>query len=231
MVLMHSARHFWACLGITALGLGSNLSVQAQVVRCTDASSGKVTYTDGKCPSTATAIEVEARKTPEQLEQERAQAAQALAQKNQRLQAEAAAAQAEALRSAQQNQARPAVSRDYARSPECARARRNLDAVLSNSGAGTYEQSLRMQAAQRQTDIDCLGPAGYAQVEGARAASAVGAGAPVVVVPAYPARPVRPVGPMGPGSQPIPTLPPEPKKFTQCNVFRCHDAQGNVYPR
>jgi len=24
---------------------------------------------------------------------------------------------------------------------------------------------------------------------------------------------------------------PTPKKFTQCNVFRCYDAQGNSYPR
>jgi len=42
-----------------------------------------------------------------------------------------------------------------------------------------------------------------------------------VVVP--PRHPVRPT--------PQPTPAPEPKKFTQCNVFRCYDSQGNVYPR
>ncbi|WP_347336250.1 hypothetical protein [Acidovorax sp. GW101-3H11] len=46
--------------------------------------------------------------------------------------------------------------------------------------------------------------------------------APVVVV-VPPRHPVRPT--------PQPTPAPEPKKFTQCNVFRCYDSQGNVYPR
>ncbi|PTT38593.1 DUF4124 domain-containing protein, partial [Acidovorax sp. HMWF018] len=33
--------------------------------------------------------------------------------------------------------------------------------------------------------------------------------------------------------RPTPVQPPAPtpKKFTQCNVFRCYDAQGNSYPR
>lgn len=228
---MHSIRHLFACLGIAALGLGTGISAQAQVVRCTDAATGKVTYTDGKCPSNATALEVQARRTPEQIQQEREQAAQAVAQKNHRLQAQEAAAQAEALRNAQQNQARPAALPHYARSPECARSRRSLDAVLDHSGAGTYEQSLRLQAAQRQVDVDCLGPEGYAQAERARAVGAAGAGAvaPVVVVPPYYS--VRPVRPYVPGGQPTPAPQPEQKKFTQCNVFRCYDAQGNVYPR
>ena len=41
----------------------------------------------------------------------------------------------------------------------------------------------------------------------------------MVVVP--PRHPVRPT------TKPEPT----PKKFTHCNVFRCYDSQGNVYPR
>jgi len=48
--------------------------------------------------------------------------------------------------------------------------------------------------------------------------------APVVVVPP-PYYPVQPA----PVQPPPPT--PAPKKFTQCNVFRCYDAQGNSYPR
>ena len=233
---MHCAiRHFFAYLGVAAMCLGTGLNAQAQVVRCTDAATGKVTYTDSKCPSSAAALEVEARKTPEQIHQEREQAAQAIAQKNQRLQAQEASAQAEALRNSQSQALRSAQQsqerQDPARSPECARSRRSLDTVLGNSGAGTYEQSLRLQAAQRQVDVDCLGPSGYAQAERARAAGASGAGAiaPVVVVPPY--YPERPGRPHSPGSQPRPTPQPAQKKFTQCNVFRCYDAQGNVYPR
>ena len=201
------------------------LPAQAQVVRCTDPATGKVTYTDGKCAGGTTAREVEARKTPEEIQREREQAAEALALKQKRLEAENKAAETEALRNAQRERTPAARSQDYARSPECARSRRNLDVVLSSGNAGSYEQSQRAEAAQRQMDLDCLGPEGYAEVEKARAArptTVQTTPAPVVVV-VPPRHPVRPT--------PQPTPAPEPKKFTQCNVFRCYDSQGNVYPR
>lgn len=214
---MTRIHHIFAGLFMVAMGLGA----QAQVVRCTDAVTGKVTYTDAKCANGTVALEVEARKTPEQIQSEREQAAHALALKQESLKAEALAAQTEALRNPRQRDTRPAPSQDHARSAECARSRRNLDTVLGNTGEGTYEQNLRMQAAQRQVDLDCLGPDGYAQAERARAAGS-NATAPVVVVPPYyPVRPIRPV--------PVPTLPT--KNFTQCNVFRCYDGKGNTYPR
>jgi len=211
-----------ACLCVAWVGAGA----QAQVVRCTDAATGKVTYTDGKCAGGATAREVEARKTPEEIQHEREQAAEALALKQKRLEAENKAAETEALRNAQRDRAAPAKSQDYARSPECARSRRNLDMVLGSGNAGSYEQSQRMEAAQRQVDLDCLGPEGYAEVEKARAArpTTVNTTTPPVVVVVPPRHPVRPV-------VPPPAPAPEPKKFTQCNVFRCYDSQGNSYPR
>ena len=216
---MTRAQHLLACLCVAWIGTAA----QAQVVRCTDPATGKVTYTDGKCAGGTTAREVEARKTPEEIQREREQAAEALALKQKRLEAENKAAETEALRNGQRDSARPATP-DYARSPECARSRRNLDVVLSSSG-GSYEQSQRVEAAQRQMDLDCLGPAGYAEVEKARAARPTTVNttpAPVVVV-------VPPRHPVRPTPQPAPA--PEPKKFTQCNVFRCYDSQGNVYPR
>ncbi len=217
---MIRAQHLLACLCVAWIGTGA----QAQVVRCTDPATGKVTYTDGSCAGGATAREVEARKTPEDIQREREQAAQALAHKQQRLEAENKAAETEALRNAQRDSARPATP-DYARSPECARSRRNLDVVLSSASGGSYDQSQRVEAAQRQMDLDCLGPAGYAEVEKARASRPTTVNttpAPVVVV-VPPRHPVRPT--------PQPTPAPEPKQFTQCNVFRCYDKQGNVYPR
>lgn len=219
---MARLHHLLACLCVAWVGV----SAQAQVVRCTDAATGKVTYTDGKCAGGATAREVEARKTPEEIQHEREQAAEALALKQKRLEAENKAAEAEALRNAQRDRAAPAKPPDYARSPECARSRRNLDMVLGSGNAGSYEQSQRMEAAQRQVDLDCLGPEGYAEVAKARAArpTTVNTTTPPVVVVVPPRHPVRPVVP-----QPTPV--PEPKKFTQCNVFRCYDSQGNSYPR
>lgn len=211
-----------AGLCVAFLGALAPLGVQAQVVRCTDAATGKVTYTDGNCASGTTVREVEARKTPQEIQQEREEAAEALARKQQRLQAEATAAETESRRNAQHNQAAPAKTTDYTRSPECARSRRNLDVVLSSVTGGGYEQKLRVEAAQRQVDLDCLGPQGYAEVEKSRPRPSTTT--PVVVVPP-PYYPVRPT----PVQPPAPT--PAPKKFTQCNVFRCYDAQGNSYPR
>ena len=201
-------------------------TAQAQVLRCTDARTGQVTYTDGTCPGAASVREVEPRKTPQEIQLEREQAAQALARKQQQLQAEAVTRQIDADRDARRERElaagapRPAARpQDYARSAECARSRRNLDVVLG-SADGTYEQNLRVEAAQRQVDLDCLGPQGYAEVEKARANQPR-----VVVVPPVRNRPLYP--------DPFPQVgkPPPPPRLTQCGDFSCTDSQGNRYPR
>lgn len=192
-------------------------TAQAQVLRCTDARTGQVTYTDGTCPGAASVREVEPRKTPQEIQLEREQAAQALARKQQQLQAEAVTRQIDADRDARRERElaagapRPAARpQDYARSAECARSRRNLDVVLG-SADGTYEQNLRVEAAQRQVDLDCLGPEGYAEMERARAQRPQ-----VVVVPT---------------ARPRPTLPPPRPRLTHCSEFQCFDDQGKGYPR
>ncbi len=200
---------------------------QAQVLRCTDARTGKVTYTDGSCEGGTAAREVEARKTPEERLLERELAAEALERKQQRQQAEATAAETDARRAAERDRARAAQAaaaapqpQDYARSPECARSRRNLEGVAAGLSRSTYEQELRLEAAQRQVDLDCLGPQGYAEVEKARANQPR-----VVVVPTGRPRPLFP--------DPYPQVgtPQPPPRLTQCGDFRCTDNQGNTYPR
>ena len=57
----------WVLVAASALCLGA----QAQVVRCTDARTGQVTYTDGACTPGAAAREVEPRKSAENILQER----------------------------------------------------------------------------------------------------------------------------------------------------------------
>ena len=42
-------------------------TAQAQVLRCTDARTGQVTYTDGACTGAASVREVEPRKTPQEI--------------------------------------------------------------------------------------------------------------------------------------------------------------------
>ncbi|CAN7593266.1 DUF4124 domain-containing protein [Acidovorax sp. LjRoot118] len=200
---------------------GLCLGAQAQVTRCTDARTGKVTYTDGACSGGEAAREVEPRRTPEEILLDRQLSAEALDRKQQRLQAENEAAQADAQRAADLQRARAAnapLPQDYARSPECARSRRNYDLLAGEGPRSTQEHGQRLEAAQRQMDLDCLGPQGYAEIERARAAQPR-----VVVVPprygiGYPA--------------PFPTVPQKPPpRLTQCSDYRCTDNQGNTYPR
>ncbi len=190
------------------------LPAAAQVMRCTDPATGKVTYTDGDCRHGEAAREVEARKSPQEIEQEREQAAEALERKHERQQIEA-----RQRREAQQAEraARPAAGSDPAQSMECQRARKSLQDVLATMGQGMYDEQARLDAAQRQADLACLSPAEYARAERSRGYRAPPSqpyyGPPVVVVP------------------PRPAVPAPRREITHCNVFRCYDAQGNTYPR
>ena len=195
----------------------------AQVVRCTDARTGAVTYTDGECAAGTRPREVQARQTPEAIAQERAQAAQALAERQQRLQAEALAQQLEGERQAQRQRdqaaraAAPTPAQAYARSPECARSRRNFDLAASSASSARYAANAPLQAAQRQMELDCLGPEGYATVEKNRPAPPP---LPIVVYPPtrwrphqYPAKPPYPHPPRPPRPpvfQPQPSFGPLP---------------------
>lgn len=201
------------------------LAAHGQVVRCTDARTAAISYTDGDCPAGSKAREVQTRQTSEEVEHQRAQAAEALERKQQRLQAETAAARLDAEQGAQRQReqraraaAKRALPQDYARSPECARARRNLDIAASSTAPYVYGQDAPLQVAQRQMELDCLGPDAYAEIEKNRPAAPT----PTVVLP--PPRPhwTRPLPP--------PALAPQPQ-FTNCNVFRCYDSQGRRYTR
>ncbi|MDD2547750.1 MAG: DUF4124 domain-containing protein, partial [Burkholderiaceae bacterium] len=181
--------------------------------------------TDGACASAALVHEIEPRKTPEQLQQERQQARDALERQARQQQADNAAADAEARRQSERDRARAAQAHaqapgpwDGARSAACAQARRQLERVGSDLARSPYEQDLRLQSAQRQFDLDCLGPQGAIEIEKARAAQ------PRIIGPAWPLTvPQRPV-------TPAPAVAPTPRGAVQCNVFRCTDEQGQVFP-
>ncbi|MDY0107382.1 MAG: DUF4124 domain-containing protein [Giesbergeria sp.] len=190
-------------------------AAQAQVVRCTDARTGQVTYTDGACPSSATAREVEPRKTEEEIRQERAQAAEALERKQQRLEQEAATTRLQAEREALRQRemaTRPIPRPDYAHTPECQRSRRQLRELADAQAREPLVHHPALDTAQRQMDLDCLGPEGYADLERARAAQRP----PIVVVPST-----------RPGYIPQPPRP----RLTHCTDFTCFDTQDKAYPR
>ena len=188
---------------------------QAQVVRCTDARTGQVTYTDGACTGSATAREVEPRKTDDEIRQERAQAAEALERKQQRQAQEAEASRLQAEREALRQRdlaARPAQRPDYAHTPECQRARRQLRELADAQAREPLVHIPALDTAQRQMDLDCLGPEGYAEMEKARALQRP----PIVVVPHT-----------RPAYIPLPQRP----RLTHCSDFTCFDTQGKAYPR
>ena len=195
----------------------------AQVMRCTDAATGKVTYTDGACHRGDAVREVEGRKTAEDIAQERQQAAEALERKQERQQQEARQRRdAEQAERAARN-AQPLARSDPAQSAQCQRARQNLQQVLASMGQGMYDEQTRLDAAQRQADLACLSPADYARTEGSHGYNPTYR--PAYAPPYYgPPMAVRPVPP-----RPMP--PPPKREIANCNVFRCYDGQGNVYPR
>lgn len=193
-------------------------TASAQVMRCTDPATGKVTYTNGECERGSASRQVEARKSPEQIQQEREQAAQALADRRDRERREAA--QDERERKATERSAASATAQnDPARSAACQQARRALQDVNASLGRGMYDEQTRLDQAQRQADLACLSPAANAEAERARSPQRTAT---------YPATPYYTppviVAPRPPRPQPAPAI-------THCNVFRCYDGQGNTYPR
>lgn len=190
------------------------LPTLAQVVRCTDPATGQVTYTDGNCRRGEAAREVEARKSAQEIAQERQQATEALERKHERLQLEA---QQQRLAQPAERTAHRHIANDPALSAACQQARRQLQDVLSTLGRGMYDEQARLDVAQRQADLACLSPADQARMERERAHRpehvAPGYGTPVLIVP------------------PRPAPPPPRREIANCNVFRCYDGKGNSYPR
>lgn len=199
------------------------LPAHAQVLRCTDAHTGKVTYTDGACDTGTKSQEVQPRKSAEALAIERAQGEEAAQRMRERLAAEAQAEEARQAQVARQERegrrAQQGTSAaDYANSAECANARRALDAVAASVARSDEDGSARLNAAQRQMDFSCLGPEGYSRTEAARASRPQ-----VVVVPA-PAWPVHPRPPQRPDRPARPYI-------KECTSFTCTDSNGKRYPR
>lgn len=181
----------------------------AQVVRCTDPATGHVTYTNGSCARGEAGKEIERARTPEELAQERAQAAQAQEARRERLQREAEQQRIDAANAAPASAAPRAP--DPAQSAACRHARQALQEVLDSLGRGLYDEPQRLDAAQRQANLACLTPA--EQARAARAAPAVPLAAPPAIV-----------------LPPRPHPRPPKREISYCNVFRCYDKQGNSYP-
>ena len=207
------------------------MQANAQVIRCTDPGTGKVTYTDGNCSRGSAAVEVETRKSAEDIHAERERAAEANQRKLEQRALESR------VRSDQEREERNArrqsdtAAANPGNSVACQQARRNLQEVESTLGRGMYDEQSRHDSALRQFDQSCLTPAEQARARREQAREQSNAyntpyGNPYgnhYYPPAVVVRPPRPVHPVQPDVKPGTNM--------NCNVFRCTDSKGNVFPR
>ncbi len=111
----------------TVLACALSMQSAAQVIRCTDPRTGKITFTDGKCTGGESGVQVQERPTPEQIQADRQQAQEAM----QRERMEQAAD--ERRRRSETAQASPAVANSpvqtigRSESAECKTALRDMD--------------------------------------------------------------------------------------------------------
>lgn len=225
--LCHTSRHpsaavRWALAALTALvplaaTLGAD-TASAQVIRCTDAKTGRVTYTNSSCKDGENRVQVQEAPSPEELERDRAQSAAALERKNQQLEREEAErrtrAQQQEREARNRRERENSAQRDGGDSPACQQARRRLDTILAEANPDPATWGPRSQAAQQQMEMACLGTKAYEQLQQSRALQPNAINRPWIV-----GRPVPP--------QPLPPSAP----ISHCNVFRCYDTNGGVHPR
>ena len=234
---MQQPRHthlYWPT-GVAAAVLGAVLSLatvhnaHAQVTRCTDPATGKVTYTDGGCARGTSATEIERRKSDEELAQDRAREREALRNKAERREQEYEQRKLEAderaaLNATQRNN-RSLNRPDYANSAACQQSREQYSAASDAASNRISGGRAQLDAAKHQMELDCMGPEAYSRLEASRPA-------PTTVInddywDRYPyGRPHPPVRPL---PQPLPQQPAP--SITRCNVFNCVDSQGYTHPR
>src|SRR5256885_509740 len=128
----------------------------AQVIRCTDAKTGRVTYTNSSCEDGENRVQVQEAPSPEELERERAQSAAAIERKNQQLAREEAERRTRAQQQEREARSRRerenSAQRDSGDSPACLQARRRLDTILAESNPDPATWGPRSQAAQRSEE-------------------------------------------------------------------------------
>jgi hypothetical protein len=194
-------------------------TAQAQVLRCTDARTGEITYTNGRCVSGEAAVQVQPASSPEQIAREHAQAAAAIERSKAEMARDEARRQEREKREERERRQQLAAAKAQAgsSSPACRQARQRLDAILAETSPDPATWGERSQAAQQQMEMTCLGPEAYSQLQQTRALQPN-----AINRPQY-----RPHG----WTHPMPPQPPsQPAQIVNCNVFRCYDNRGGVHP-
>ena len=198
-------------------------TAQAQVMRCVDAKTGEVTYTNGRCISGEMSTQIQAAQSAEEIAAERANASQA----RERSKAQMARDEAQRRqREEQERKEREAAEKAQARAvanlentPACRQARERYNAILAEASPDPATWGERSQAAQAQMEMNCLGTAAYQQLQQSRALQPNAINRPQWGY-GHPHR--------DPPARPAPSKPPA--KIVNSNVFRCYDNRGGVHP-
>ena len=207
-------------IGAFLLSLGA--AAQAQVVRCTDSKTGRITYTNGSCISGEAGIQVQQAQSRDEIAQERSQAASAVARSKAQMtldeqeRTRREERERKELEAMQRAQARNAANNRGDSTAACQQAKQRYNAVLAEASPDPATWGNRSLAAQRQMEMECLGASAYQQLEQNRALQ------PNAINRIWYGANGRPVS--SAPSQHVPAM-------TNCNVFRCFDAQGNSHTR
>ena len=195
----------------------------AQIMRCTDAKTGEVTYTNGRCLGGEASAQIRPAQSPDEIAQERDAAAKARElSKAQMSRDEAQRRQREEAERKEREAAEKAQARaggNLQNTAACRQARERHNAILAEANPDPATWGERSQAAQAQMEMSCLGATAYQQLQQTRALQPNAINRPQWGY-GYPNR--------YPPARPTPSQPPA--KIVNCNVFRCYDNRGGVHP-
>ena len=181
---------------------------QAQVVRCTDARTGAVVYTDGGCASGTAAREVEPRKTGKRSARSASRRPRPWSANSNAWtpRPRPPASRPNAMRCAH-GPHRPTPVRPH---PGCVRSRRLVQEAADAQAREPWCTTRAWRLPSARWTWTAWAPRA-AELEKARAQ-----------------RPQVVVVPLG---RPVHTAPPQRPKLTHCTDFTCFDTQGKAYPR
>lgn len=181
---------------------------EAQVLRCIDPANGQVSYTDGQCLKGHSTTEIVPQRSTDEVVRDEELARTARERWDAEQKAAATAPAPAPIQSGQTDADRRKASCDAARG------------ALHNLTSNKESSPTAIDAAQRNMEMQCLGPEAYAALERIRA-NALAPNESTVIMPPPPLM------------QPPHAVPRPPKEAEQklnCNVFRCQDQYGRTTP-
>lgn len=146
------------------LGVALCASAHAQVYKCPDPANNRTVYSDKPCVGAGVQLEQKRSQAEMDYDRQRAAAAYQRFQAEQRRDAAREQTQQRPIYQQPQQAAAPA-----GRTPECTRAKRELEFATSGVTGSKESKDAAIAAANRNVDLECLGAAKAANIRAAEA--------------------------------------------------------------